>query len=806
MKTKRSIIFALTMLLIASLACSTLTGGGGDATEPETSLEQDAPNNESEPSEPQYEPGYEPGWRIFSNANFVNGIAVHEGTLWAATEGGVVAWDVKSGQYTKYTPLDGLGYLSTYDVVVCPMPEPTVVVATERGLSLYNLSTKVWDTTPITPEDSHVATNKIDKLFCDEQNGRLLISFSGIGILDIASGAWQHYLDDDGLAWNGVDDMTVVGTDIWTAGYKGISVISDQGIQIYNEETGMPEESSDSVGSTPDGAVWVATSKGLVRFIESDMSVFNNETSEGLTGSVDALTIAPDGTVWTALAAYGGARLCQFDPAQEACLYTYEGDDKRLLSDIVAGNAGDVYYATYGDGIRAYDGSEWHNFSIQEDQLASNFIYNIFEDPNGMLWVGTDNGVQTFDPGDIYSTWKTYEAEDGKMPSNKVKSIQANPSGDIWFTHESYVSSFNGSSWARYGEEEGVTGSVFALAFDKDGVPYVGMDEGLVILSDGSYTLLTDADGLPNVRVLSLLYDGEFMWIGTSDGLARYDGANVEVVLDQSWDGLPDDAILSIVRDQDGRLLLGTTEGLARYDGQKVTTLLEPQAVSGGIFGSQSQSISGIAVDLDGSLWVSTYGGLYHGDGQNWEHFSTHDGLPANNINTVFVDSTGVVWVGGGYSRSGGGIARFIPGEADKSAPAPAGTNDTEPEASPAESGSANSGGAVTYDENTGMPLYPDAEQVYSTDSGLNYWSNTDFATLREFYLTEMPNIGWPLDVDENGKCLDDDRCMGWHRDYNDPENQTFNFLKGEKGYVTLNLIPENGKVNVIFMINEPAE
>ncbi|HAW52474.1 MAG TPA: hypothetical protein DCX54_09145, partial [Flavobacteriales bacterium] len=73
-----------------------------------------------------------------------------------------------------------------------------------------------------------------------------------------------------------------------------------------------------------------------------------------------------------------------------------------------------------------------------------------------------------------------------------------------------------------------------------------------------------------------------------------------------------------------------------------------------------------------------------------------------------------------------------------------------------------------------------------------------------EFYLTEMPNIGWPLDVDENGKCLDDDRCMGWHRDYNDPENQTFNFLKGEKGYVTLNLIPENGKVNVIFMINEP--
>jgi len=348
---------------------------------------------------------------------------------------------------------------------------------------------------------------------------------------------------------------------------------------------------------------------------------------------------------------------------------------------------------------------------------------------------------------------------------------------------------------------------VFALAFDKDGVPYVGTDEGLVILGDGSYTLLTDADGLPSVRVLSLLYDGDFMWIGTSDGLARYDGENIEVVLDQSWEGLPNDAILSIVRDQDGRLLLGTTEGLARYDGEKVITLFEPQAVSGGIFGSQSQSISGIALDLDESLWIATYGGLYHGDGQNWEHFTTADGLPANNLNAVLVDSTGVVWVGGGYSRSGGGIARFIPGETAGTITDPANADNGKPaESGQPESESTNSNGSVAYDENTGLPLSNDAEQVYSTDSVLNYWSNTDFASLRDFYLTELPNIGWLLDVDENGNCRDDDRCMGWHADYNDPKTQTFFFLKGEKGYFTLNLIREGNQVNVIVSINEPAE
>ena len=47
---------------------------------------------------------------------------------------------------------------------------------------------------------------------------------------------------------------------------------------------------------------------------------------------------------------------------------------------------------------------------------------------------------------------------------------------------------------------------------------------------------------------------------------------------------------------------------------------------------------------------------------------------------------------------------------------------------------------------------------------------------------------------------------MGWHGDYNDPETQTFFFLKGEKGYITMNLIPEGNQVNVIFSVREPAE
>ena len=802
MKHNRYPIFALIALIIVSLACG-LFGGGGDEGEidaPEVNVPEE---QEEETVVPEYKSGYEPGWLTFSNANFVNGIAVYEGTLWAATEGGVVAWDLTNDQAIKYTPLDGLGHLSAYDVVVCPMPEPTVVFATETGLSLYDITSGLWNNAPITPEDSHVATNVIDKLYCDELNGRLLISYSGVGILDIASGAWQHYLEEDGLAWNGVDGMTVVGTDVWAAGYKGVSVISAQGIQIQNEASGMPDETSDAIESTPDGTVWVATSGGLVRFNGSSMSVFDQDSTGGLPGSLDALTIASDGTVW---AASYSSRLCQFDPAQETCIYTYEGNNDYFLRDMAAGDAGDVYYATYGGGIWAYNGSEWRNLYLQDDQLAGNFVEGFAEDKNGNLWVATDSGLQYFDPNNIEAPWKTFKAGEDGPPSSWGQGIFISPSGDVWFAHDSKrASSYDGSSWSRYGEEEGIIGSVNAIAFDKDEIPYIGTSEGLLIMGGASHTLLTDVDGLPSKNVRSLLADGDVMWVGTTDGLARLQNGSIETVLDPSSEGLPDDNIAVIRKAADSSLLLGTSEGLARYDGEQATTLLEPQSVSG-LFGEQIKSVSGIAISPDGSLWVSTYAGLYHGNGQNWEYFSTVDGLPANNLNTVFVDSAGVVWVGGGYTKSGGGIARFIPGEMSAQPdPQPEG-NDDNAESSQAESGGPSASGGINYDKNTGMPLFPNAEQVYSTDSVLNYWSTADRASLREFYLTEMPNIGWLLDIDENGNCRDDDRCMGWHADYNDPETQTFFFLKGDKGYITMNLIPENGKTNVIFMINEPAE
>jgi len=108
----------------------------------------------------------------------------------------------------------------------------------------------------------------------------------------------------------------------------------------------------------------------------------------------------------------------------------------------------------------------------------------------------------------------------------------------------------------------------------------------------------------------------------------------------------------------------------------------------------------------------------------------------------------------------------------------------------------------VTLDAKSGLPVMESATDLYSTDTSLNYYVKTNLATARAFYTTELPKLGWLLDLDEKGKCRDNDRCKGWHGGYDDPKTTTFFFLMGDHAYLTLNFIEENGRINVIIGID----
>jgi signal transduction histidine kinase/ligand-binding sensor domain-containing protein len=124
--------------------------------------------------------------------------------------------------------------------------------------------------------------------------------------------------------------------------------------------------------------------------------------------------------------------------------------------------------------------------------------------------------------------------------------------------------------------------------------------------------------------------------------------------------GLPQDTITAIAQTGDGYLWLGTNEGLARFDGYEFVVYSE---VNGDL---PSNSVKALTVGSDDSLWVGTANGLVRFVKSGAEHhtYTTSNGLPSNAIDELCVDHAGNIWIAAGGALAmfnGQGFTSFLP-------------------------------------------------------------------------------------------------------------------------------------------------
>lgn len=119
--------------------------------------------------------------------------------------------------------------------------------------------------------------------------------------------------------------------------------------------------------------------------------------------------------------------------------------------------------------------------------------------------------------------------------------------------------------------------------------------------------------------------------------------------------GLPQNSVNTIIQTKDGYIWMGTYQGLVRFDGIRFTTF-HP----GNARGLTSNRIVALHEDRDGVLWIGTNaGGLArYKDGQ-FKTFTTEHGLPSDSVLAIHEDNHGVLWIG----TRGGGVCRLINGE-----------------------------------------------------------------------------------------------------------------------------------------------
>src|SRR5207302_6730710 len=119
----------------------------------------------------------------------------------------------------------------------------------------------------------------------------------------------------------------------------------------------------------------------------------------------------------------------------------------------------------------------------------------------------------------------------------------------------------------------------------------------------------------------------------------------------QTEHGLPQNSVQAIAQTLDGYLWLGTQEGLVRFDGIRFTVF--DQSNTQGI---RHNHINAIVPARDGGLWIATYGaGIIRMNGNKFEPLTAKEGLAGDSASCLCEGNDGSLWIG----THGTGLPRF---------------------------------------------------------------------------------------------------------------------------------------------------
>ena len=195
----------------------------------------------------------------------------------------------------------------------------------------------------------------------------------------------------------------------------------------------------------------------------------------------------------------------------------------------------------------------------------------------------------------------------------------------------------------QYRQEKWNTGdglpqsSVESIAQTRDGYLWLGTQEGLARFDGVRFVVFDRANtrALGHNRITALLADEDSLWIGTEGGgLTRLRGGTFTTFTRKQ--GLPNDRVRSLALDERGVLFVGTDEGLARSVGEAFVPLA----------GAPRDRINAVLTSRRHGLMVGARTGLFQGREEGRFEPLAPPGLAPGSVRALVEDEDGTLWIG----------------------------------------------------------------------------------------------------------------------------------------------------------------
>ncbi|HET6804285.1 MAG TPA: diguanylate cyclase [Frateuria sp.] len=474
------------------------------------------------------------------------------------------------------------------------------------------------------------------------------------------------------------------------------------------------------------GGFWIGGQSGLSHLRADLRTIDRPPAGAGLPGDVPVFAVRQGrrGDLWVGsgqglyLRHAGTARFVRFrssDPAADAVL----DEDIWALREDTAGN---LWVGSGTRGVAVID-PRGHarvppGLDGEAPAIQHRTIRDLLAAPDGRLWIATDGvGVGVYDPvtGAI-RTLRHDSARPASLGGNIVRALFLDRSSGLWAatetdasrcdTRPTVVHTLDGP--ALFGRHDAnLDENVRSVYTDRRGAVWLGFNRGRIARIDpgnGDIRLLTlgGAQQDQDVRAIDALPDGRI--VAAARGLVTIDPITL-ATHPWSLEGLDTRPILAL-RAWQGELLVGSYDGLYRIDRaghlshyrhqpadphslvdnqvRNIAPLSDGSvwiATSGGISilrpgasgfenlvradsdpGSLPQNYAGSIVELDGRIWVGTYGGLASTpaipgpQGYRFTVLRGSDGLGSDNVASVLADRTGRLWI-----ATASGLAVYAP-------------------------------------------------------------------------------------------------------------------------------------------------